>query len=296
VSQCSGCSSDKLCCLRNEQGSNAIQSEYEPTRAGGGFTEEPEALPGSATALKAASPGDPRSAHKANPSSLPSAIEYVPDDKERQAAAAIATGRADAPSPGGQSASPTPLAAASPGGLAAEVVHRLQTALDTACSDIRELETLLEEARQAEVEVPEVAGLKRRVRALRAIEGINQAALKRNEEKLSKSIEEARAAGVPDNQLTKAVQALETIRADRRKRQEEEKRRAEIRRREVAAACLRQAQEERDMEKLVQAIDGAQREGVDEKSVEVASKLLADLRAESEKKGKSSFFSGRKKK
>jgi len=276
ASQCSSCSSARFCNLASEQGASAIQSEYEPQRAGG-FQEENEALPPKET--QAERQPKERSPQKVGQgTTLPSSFEYVPDQ------------RGAAPK---KAASPaaSALAAASPGNgqpvsdeVKAQVVQKLQNALDTSCADIRELETLLEEARQAGVEVPEVRGIERRVRALRAIESINQAAGARNLEKLGRAIDDARAAGVPEAQLSKAVQMLEALKADRDQRKESERRGAEKRKQENAVACLQRAMEERDAEKLTLAIAGAEREGVPSKDLEAAKKLLADLRHDSEKR------------
>lgn len=276
ASQCS-CSSTRFCNLASDQGSSVVQSEYEPQRAG--FQEESEALPSKQTQAEL---------QAAERSTLPSSFEYVPDQRSASPKAAPKAASPKAASPAAAALSAV---AASPGNgqpvseeLKAQVVQKLQTALETACADIRELETLLEEARQASVDVPEVKGLERRVRALRAIENINQAAAARNAEKLGRAIDDARAAGVPEAQLSKAVQMLEGLRAERQQRQESDRRGTEKRKQENALACLQRAVDERDLEKLSLALAGAEREGVPAKDLEAGKKLLADLRHDGEKR------------
>lgn len=249
-----------------------IPPEYEPQRA----SEEDAALPAKAEAAKPElgpepGPGEPRQQTPAGQGSLPPDFEYVPDSPGAHSPGAPSSSNAR-----GLTSSQEKLVSPT----APEALSRLKAALESGCQDIQELETMLEEARQASLEapeVPDVAAVQRRVRALRTVESIKQALASRNVEQLSKAIDEARAAGVPEAQLSKAIEKRDGFLEERRRRVEEEQRQEEKKKLEVAAGCLQSAVDTKDPEALKDAIAGAERGGMAPVELEVARKFLADL-------------------
>lgn len=275
VSQCSSCNSARFCGLSNEQGSTVISSEYEPQRT----SEENEAFP--------THPGkNGTSDAKLSQGSLPPDYEYVPES---------ASPHADHP----PARSPTPkrtdqvLDQPEP-----DLQGKLQKALEMTCSNVSELEALLKEASEASLDVPEVAGVQKRVRAMRSMEDVNKAAKERNVEKLSEAIERAQDAGVTVLQLAKAGELLDSMREERRQRKEDEHRQQQKQKQEVARNCLQAAMDKKDPAELGLAITGAEREGIHPKELEAARQLAADLQQQGSKKSSipgKSMFGGRKK-
>lgn len=272
---CSSCNSaGGLCGLNREPGA-AVIPEYEPQRTS--EETEPWTKP---TESKATEAKDETRHEKKDDASLPADFEYVPDSPNRtyhgDSADSAATAAQALPQPN----SPQPTS---------DVQAQLRSALERSSSDIRELETLLEEARQVAVDAPLVDAVQQRVRALRAVEAINQAAGQGNHEKLAKALQDARNAGVSEDKLVKAVERLDALLQDwdRQRRLPQEQKPA---RPKPEVAFLRRAIEAKDPDKLSLAIQGAERGGdAPAEEVEAAKKLLAELQASKKSAGRSMF-------
>lgn len=255
MSQCAPCSSSTgFCSLNREQGVHVV-SEYEPQRA----SEESE------TFFK---PSEAKVDSKAE-MSLPANFEYVPDSPNQAYRAERRKETADsADFQGGAHVLPKP---------APELQAKLSSVVEGGLSDVRQLETLLEEARQACLDVPEVSALQRRVRALHEVSQAQESI-----ERLAKALEDARASGVPDSQLAEDAERLQALREERR-RQQPASSRAEAGR--VKRDYLRKlveggrGGEQLAPEKLSMAISAAEREGAAAEELVAARKLLADLQA-----------------